>query len=321
MNQLCRVCGEAAAGFHFGAFTCEGCKSFFGRTYNNAGSLGHCKNGGRCVITKKNRTSCKACRLTKCLAAGMSKSGSRYGRRSNWFKIHCLLQDTGDRWRGEGVKEAPHKTPEQSPHPSPRQNTPLSTPESNISENSIDITPVFTSANPLLPSSSLPAFLLPGLTPHPSFLLAGCPGWSDWGVGKSCLPPHPSPLFFYRSLTPPHPSSPLLDIASPLPDEACHPFTPAHSSSPLLDVSSPPSSEPRTFTPVHPSTPRLDDLSPPPSKKSRSLTPLSPKTPLLDITSPLAAKQHHPKAIHDTSPLLVKYFHPYTPAHRKTPLS
>ncbi|KAK8379930.1 hypothetical protein O3P69_019747 [Scylla paramamosain] len=93
MNQLCRVCGEAAAGFHFGAFTCEGCKSFFGRTYNNAGSLGHCKNGGRCVITKKNRTSCKACRLTKCLAAGMSKSGSRYGRRSNWFKIHCLLQE------------------------------------------------------------------------------------------------------------------------------------------------------------------------------------------------------------------------------------
>lgn len=25
----------------------------------------------------------------------MSKSGSRYGRRSNWFKIHCLLQDQG----------------------------------------------------------------------------------------------------------------------------------------------------------------------------------------------------------------------------------
>lgn len=26
MNQQCRVCGEPAAGFHFGAFTCEGCK-------------------------------------------------------------------------------------------------------------------------------------------------------------------------------------------------------------------------------------------------------------------------------------------------------
>ncbi|XP_018335968.1 protein embryonic gonad-like [Agrilus planipennis] len=92
MNQLCRVCGEPAAGFHFGAFTCEGCKSFFGRSYNNLNSISECKNNGECVINKKNRTACKACRLRKCLLVGMSKSGSRYGRRSNWFKIHCLLQ-------------------------------------------------------------------------------------------------------------------------------------------------------------------------------------------------------------------------------------
>lgn len=45
------------------------------------------------MINKKNRTACKACRLRKCLVVGMSKSGSRYGRRSNWFKIHCLLQE------------------------------------------------------------------------------------------------------------------------------------------------------------------------------------------------------------------------------------
>ncbi|XP_071451573.1 zygotic gap protein knirps-like [Hetaerina americana] len=93
MNQQCKVCGEPAAGFHFGAFTCEGCKSFFGRSYNNLGSISECKNGGGCIINKKNRTSCKACRLRKCLMVGMSKSGSRYGRRSNWFKIHCLLQE------------------------------------------------------------------------------------------------------------------------------------------------------------------------------------------------------------------------------------
>ncbi|KAJ8925086.1 hypothetical protein NQ315_001258 [Exocentrus adspersus] len=93
MNQLCKVCGEPAAGFHFGAFTCEGCKSFFGRTYNNISSISECKNNGECVINKKNRTACKACRLRKCLLVGMSKSGSRYGRRSNWFKIHCLLQE------------------------------------------------------------------------------------------------------------------------------------------------------------------------------------------------------------------------------------
>ena len=92
VNQLCRVCDEPAAGFHFGAFTCEGCKSFFGRTCNNQSVISECKNQYRCVVDKKNRTSCKACRLRKCLMVGMSKSGSRYGRRSNWFKIHCLMQ-------------------------------------------------------------------------------------------------------------------------------------------------------------------------------------------------------------------------------------
>ena len=91
-NQMCRVCEEPAAGFHFGAFTCEGCKSFFGRTCNNQSVIQECKNNYRCVINKKNRTACKACRLRKCLMVGMSKSGSRYGRRSNWFKIHCLMQ-------------------------------------------------------------------------------------------------------------------------------------------------------------------------------------------------------------------------------------
>lgn len=68
-------------------------QSFFGRTYNNLGSISECKNNGECVINKKNRTACKACRLRKCLLVGMSKSGSRYGRRSNWFKIHCLIQE------------------------------------------------------------------------------------------------------------------------------------------------------------------------------------------------------------------------------------
>ncbi|KAI5719380.1 hypothetical protein M8J76_009410 [Diaphorina citri] len=103
MNQLCRVCGEPAAGFHFGAFTCEGCKSFFGRTYNNLSSISECKNNNECIINKKNRTSCKSCRLRKCLMVGMSKSGSRYGRRSNWFKIHCLLQEQQQAQQSQGA--------------------------------------------------------------------------------------------------------------------------------------------------------------------------------------------------------------------------
>ncbi|KAK7070408.1 hypothetical protein SK128_015421, partial [Halocaridina rubra] len=70
--------------------------SFFGRTYNNLSSLSECKNSGRCIINKKTRTSCKSCRLRKCLMVGMSKSGSRYGRRSNWFKIHYLMQNNNN---------------------------------------------------------------------------------------------------------------------------------------------------------------------------------------------------------------------------------
>lgn len=36
----------------------------------------------------------------------MSKNGSRYGRRSNWFKIHCLLEEQNVRRNGSGVYDS-----------------------------------------------------------------------------------------------------------------------------------------------------------------------------------------------------------------------
>lgn len=45
----------------------------------------------------------------------MSKSGSRYGRRSNWFKIHCLLQEQQQK-QIQGVSNQDHNKDE-PPHP------------------------------------------------------------------------------------------------------------------------------------------------------------------------------------------------------------
>ncbi|GBP35374.1 Protein embryonic gonad [Eumeta japonica] len=93
-------------------------ESFFGRSYNNLNSITECKNNGECVINKKNRTACKACRLRKCLMVGMSKSGSRYGRRSNWFKIHCLLQEQQQAAQASPPRPlAPPPHPHAHPHP------------------------------------------------------------------------------------------------------------------------------------------------------------------------------------------------------------
>ncbi len=155
-HQLCRVCEEPAAGFHFGAFTCEGCKSFFGRTCNNQSSIQECKNNHLCVIDKKNRTACKACRLRKCLAMGMSKSGSRYGRRSNWFKIHCLMQQ---QQQGRPGKQGKQKQQQQQQ----QQVLPPATEQGG----SILSPPL---ASPLPPPPSQPLLPLPGPLPMESLL-------------------------------------------------------------------------------------------------------------------------------------------------------
>lgn len=46
----------------------------------------------------------------------MSKSGSRYGRRSNWFKIHCLLQEQQQAAQSRSPPRVP-PSPHSMPHP------------------------------------------------------------------------------------------------------------------------------------------------------------------------------------------------------------
>jgi len=197
-NQMCRVCNEQAAGFHFGAFTCEGCKSFFGRSCNNQTVIQECRNNYQCVIDKKNRTSCKACRLRKCLLVGMSKSGCRYGRRSNWFKIHCLMQ-----------KNAP-KMPSVTPSPYTRPS--LHIPESNVPSlvqisPSAQMSPI-TQSKPFMSSRS-PS---PLNTSTETNSIHSCPSPSQ--QNEPAVSPPPSlmspPMLFDKS----SPSTPVFDVAS-----------------------------------------------------------------------------------------------------------
>ncbi|TPP61208.1 Nuclear receptor 2DBD gamma [Fasciola gigantica] len=91
-NIPCRVCGGRSSGFHFGALTCEGCKGFFRRTEGSAGSLVCVGGQNACTITPRSRNACKSCRFRRCIAAGMSKKGSRIGRQPNAVKFHCAIE-------------------------------------------------------------------------------------------------------------------------------------------------------------------------------------------------------------------------------------
>ncbi|KAG5442081.1 hypothetical protein CSKR_102848 [Clonorchis sinensis] len=91
-NIPCRVCGGRSSGFHFGALTCEGCKGFFRRTEGSAASLVCVGGQNTCTITPRSRNACKSCRFRRCIAAGMSKKGSRIGRQPNAVKFHCAIE-------------------------------------------------------------------------------------------------------------------------------------------------------------------------------------------------------------------------------------
>uniref|UniRef100_T1HYP6 Reverse transcriptase domain-containing protein n=1 Tax=Rhodnius prolixus TaxID=13249 RepID=T1HYP6_RHOPR len=63
----------------------------------------------------------------------MSKSGSRYGRRSNWFKIHCLLQE-----QASSVVQQHHHHHQQQHNQHHHQQQPCSSPNMLKKEDSLD---------------------------------------------------------------------------------------------------------------------------------------------------------------------------------------
>ncbi|XP_059354812.1 estrogen receptor beta-1 [Carassius carassius] len=79
--HYCAVCSDYASGYHYGVWSCEGCKAFFKRSIQ-----GHndyiCPATNQCTIDKNRRKSCQACRLRKCYEVGMMKCGLRRDRSS-----------------------------------------------------------------------------------------------------------------------------------------------------------------------------------------------------------------------------------------------
>uniref|UniRef100_A0A3Q3KLP8 Estrogen receptor 2a n=1 Tax=Monopterus albus TaxID=43700 RepID=A0A3Q3KLP8_MONAL len=79
--HYCAVCHDYASGYHYGVWSCEGCKAFFKRSIQ-----GHndyiCPATNQCTIDKNRRKSCQACRLRKCYEVGMTKCGMRKERGS-----------------------------------------------------------------------------------------------------------------------------------------------------------------------------------------------------------------------------------------------
>ncbi|XP_005090955.1 uncharacterized protein LOC101858831 [Aplysia californica] len=89
----CRVCGEAATGFHYGVNTCGGCKGFFGRNLMRSDAL-ECVGKGQCEVVAqgKRKRVCQKCRFEKCLRVGMSKDAIKTGRYSYIKKTQDTLE-------------------------------------------------------------------------------------------------------------------------------------------------------------------------------------------------------------------------------------
>ncbi|XP_055341858.1 nuclear receptor subfamily 2 group E member 1-like [Paramacrobiotus metropolitanus] len=93
LEVTCQVCGDRSSGKHYGIFSCDGCSGFFKRSIHKNRAY-TCKNSdpngarGACVVDKTHRNQCRACRLEKCLRAGMNKNALQHERGPRRPKLH-----------------------------------------------------------------------------------------------------------------------------------------------------------------------------------------------------------------------------------------
>ncbi|XP_031554155.1 steroid hormone receptor ERR2-like [Actinia tenebrosa] len=93
--EKCAVCGDSSSGYHYGADTCEGCKSFFKRTIQRGYIDKYTCNfkDGNCEIDKISRAKCQACRLKKCFDVGMVEEGIRKEKQRGGRSFYPLKKE------------------------------------------------------------------------------------------------------------------------------------------------------------------------------------------------------------------------------------
>ncbi|XP_047243889.1 estrogen receptor isoform X1 [Girardinichthys multiradiatus] len=108
-TRFCAVCSDYASGYHYGVWSCEGCKAFFKRSIQGHNDY-MCPATNQCTIDRNRRKSCQACRLRKCYEVGMMKGGVRKdrGRILRRDKRRTGISDREKTVKGLEHKTAPH---------------------------------------------------------------------------------------------------------------------------------------------------------------------------------------------------------------------
>ncbi|XP_075059684.1 estrogen receptor [Mixophyes fleayi] len=103
-TRYCAVCSDYASGYHYGVWSCEGCKAFFKRSIQGHNDY-MCPATNQCTIDKNRRKSCQACRLRKCYEVGMMKGGIRKDRRGGRTLKHKRQKEEPEQKTDENTSE------------------------------------------------------------------------------------------------------------------------------------------------------------------------------------------------------------------------
>ncbi|XP_020351601.1 estrogen receptor-like [Oncorhynchus kisutch] len=113
-TRYCVVCSDYASGYHYGVWSCEGCKAFFKRSIQGHNDY-MCPATNQCTIDRNRRKSCQACRLRKCYKVGMMKGGLRKDRGGRVLRRDKLRGGTaGDNSVLEHSKASPQDSSKNS---------------------------------------------------------------------------------------------------------------------------------------------------------------------------------------------------------------